>query len=214
MTLEVVLLVYFETQPDSRLMRWSVIVALACALTRPEGAMLFPILIAHRLLYRRQPVHQLVRQGAWFVIPFAAFLLWRYATYGYWLPNTAFLKLNTTFETLSAAVNWLWGYVQLRPLMAVVLVIGLVGIVHDRKWADRSWSLVLSVIGAFVVFVLYAGPDWMPHHRFIVPIIPLFGLLVGRALDLFQRLFLRRTVQIIALGSVTARAVALGAQRQ
>ena len=207
MTLEVVLFVYFETQPDSRRLRWSVIVALACALTRPEGVMLFPILIAHRLLYRRQPVRQLVRQSAWFIIPFVAYLLWRYTTYGYWLPNTAVLKLNTTFGTLSAAVNWLWGYVQLRPLMAVVLVIGLVGLVHDRKWAGRNWSLVLSVIGAFIVFVLYAGPDWMPHHRFIVPIIPLFGLLVGRALDLFRRLFLRRTVQIIALGSVVLELV-------
>jgi hypothetical protein len=63
------------------------------------------------------------------------------------------------------------------------------------------------VIGAFIAFVLYAGPDWMPHHRFLVPVIPLFGLLAGRALDLFQRTVLRRTVQIIALGSVVLELV-------
>ena len=190
MTLEVVLLVYFETQPDSRQMRWSVIAALACALTRPEGAMLLPILIAHRWLYRRQPARQLVQQSTWFIIPFAAYLLWRYATYGYWLPNTAFLKLDSSLATSTAAVNWLWGYVQLRPLMGVLLAIGLLGLIRDRKLADHNWSLVLGVIGAFIVFVLYLGPDWMPHHRFIVPIIPLLGLLAGRALDLFQRLVL------------------------
>jgi len=69
MTLEVILFVYCELQADVRPMQWSVIAALACALTRPEGAMLFPILIVYRLIYRRQPVRQLVRQSALFIVP-------------------------------------------------------------------------------------------------------------------------------------------------
>lgn len=202
MTLEVVIFVYCELYPDGRLRRWSVIAALACALTRPEGVMLFPILIAHRLIYRRQPVRQIMWQGAFFIIPFAAYLLWRYTTYGYWLPNTAYLKLDSSLATVNAAAGWLVAYLQLRPLMTVLLLIGLAGLARHRRWVDRSWSLVLSVIGAFIAFVLYAGPDWMPHHRFIVPIIPLLGLLSGRALDLFRRMFLQRVVQVIALGSV------------
>lgn len=207
MTLEVVLFVYVELQPNLRLMRWSVIVALACALTRPEGALLFPILIAHRLIYRRQPVRQIVRQGAWFIVPFAAYLVWRYVTYGYWLPNTAFLKLDSSLATVSAAAHWLLAYLQLRPLLAGLLAIGLVGLVRDRIWADRNWSLVLGVIGAFTAFVLYAGPDWMPHHRFIVPVIPLLGLLTGRALSLFKRVWLQRATYIIALGGATLEGV-------
>ncbi|HZY40587.1 MAG TPA: hypothetical protein VFF59_01155 [Anaerolineae bacterium] len=207
MTLEVALFVYCELHADPRLTRWSVIVALACALTRPEGAMLFPILIAHRLIYRSQPVRQIVRQGALFVVPFAAYLLWRYVTYGYWLPNTAFLKLDSSLATLSAAANWLLAYLQLRPLLAGLLVMGLAGLVRDRLWADRNWCLVLGVIGAFIAFVLYAGPDWMPHHRFIVPIIPLLGLLTGRALSLFRHVWLQRATYILALGGVVLEVV-------
>ena len=207
MTLAVVLFVYLESQPASHSMRWSMVAVLACALTRPEGAMLFPLLIVHRLLYRRQPVRQLMSQAALFVVPFAVYLMWRYTTYGYWLPNTAYAKLSTTPDTLRAAAEWLLAYLQLRPLIAMLLGVGVAGLLRGRLWADRTWSLVLAVIGAFVAFVLYAGPDWMPHHRFIVPIIPLLGVLTGKALCSFNRIWLRRATYIVALGGVTVEVV-------
>ncbi len=207
MTLEVVLVIFLETSAQAYQERWSMVVALAGALTRPEGAMLFPIIATHRLIMRRQSLRRFVRQSVIFVGPFAVYLLWRYATYGYWLPNTAYVKLDTTPATIAAAASWLLSYLQLRPLTAVLLMLGAVRLLGRRRWARPDWSLVLAVIGAYTVFVLYSGPDWMPHHRFLVPVVPLLGLLVARALSVFTRAWLIRAGYIIAASGIVLEVI-------
>lgn len=199
MCLWVILFVYWEIGADQKSLCLAVLASLACALTRPEGAMLFPILLLHRMIYRKQSLRQLLTQSAIFILPFSAYLLWRYTTYGYWVPNTAFLKLEPGAQIIFDAAKWILIYWQLRPLFAILVGLGLAEITRKKLFTHSEWVLVGAVIVAFVCFILYAGPDWMPFHRFLVPVIPLFSLLVGRAFALFQQKFLKRMVLIIAV---------------
>lgn len=202
MTLEVILFVYCELHPNEQMRRWSPLVVLACALTRPEGAMLFPILLVYRRLYRLQPLGQMMRQSLAFVLPFGTFLLWRYLTYGEWVPNTALVKLNAALQTVEMAARWLLAYLELRPLVAVLMVLGVFMGLRRGLWRQRNWSLMLMVAGAFIAFVLYAGPDWMPHYRFLMPIIPLSGIVMALAFSDLHSVVGRRIAVSMGVGAI------------
>jgi arabinofuranosyltransferase len=201
-SLWVTLLVYWEIQNTPKSFAFSMLAALACALTRPEGAMLFPILVAHRLIYRKQPWRQILLQSLLFIVPFAAYLLWRQSFYGYWIPNTAFLKLAPQEQSFREAVEWLLSFWQLRPLFAVLVILGLAETIRKKLLLTSQWSLVVWIVLAFTFFVLYAGADWMPFHRFLVPVVPLLSLFVGRALVMFKQSWLERGILVFTVASI------------
>lgn len=76
-------------------------IALLAALTRPDGAVLvaaYPLVLA--LFLRRRDLARSVRALALHAgvvaVPYGAFLLWRHAVFGLWVPNTAVAKAQQT----------------------------------------------------------------------------------------------------------------------
>jgi arabinofuranosyltransferase len=210
----VTLFVYWERQPGQRADILSRLVVLAAALTRPEGALLFPLLVLYRLIYKRQPFRQVLLASWLFALPFGLYLFWRYLTYGYWIPNTAYLKLARGWETTLKALPWLAAYWAVRPFAALLVAIAAARLLVTGALFNRDWGLVTLTVLAFVAFVLYAGPDWMPHHRFLVPIIPLLSLFLARALvsfssGIYQELMFAILVVAILLEVIFAAAIHL-----
>ena len=142
--------------------------------------MLFPILVAYRWWQKPRPAASWLVSALLFIVPYGLYILWRYSTYGYPLPNTAYLKLNPSSDTIRLAAEWLLAYFRLRPIFTILLIAGLSILLRQGTRVDPAWRLSTLVILAFVGFVLFSGRDWMPHHRFLVPIIPLFGLCIGK----------------------------------
>jgi hypothetical protein len=182
----IVLFVLIETQCVRRRFYLSPLILLAIALTRPEGIMLFFVMLLYRIWQQDTGVKQNLISGAIFLFPYGLFLIWRSARYGYLLPNTAYLKLASNLNTAKLAFEWVIQFFVLNPLLTLILVISLTILVRERYLLKGSWLLINLIMGSFIMFVLYAGRDWMPHHRFLAPVVPLLGLYVAKVLDRVQ----------------------------
>jgi hypothetical protein len=161
------------------------LLAAVAALTRPDGliyATAHPLVVL--LFARRGTLGATVRASTTsllaFALPYGTYLLWRLATFGELLPNTALAKsqgvpapsdLNRPAEIV-AAVGWL----------PVVLGAAAVGAVLTRSTLFRRGVLALLVmlvlaVGAFVVL----EPDWMGQLRFATPVWPTAVMVVAVA---------------------------------
>ncbi len=183
----ITLFVYVESQPTRRIKLISPVVVLAAALTRPEGALLFPVLLVFRLAVQRQPWRQVLAAALLFAVPFGGYLAWRYFTYGYLVPNTAFLKLGPSPLAALEGAEWMLGYLLLRPIIAVLMGVGLLHLLRSRQIWAANWLLVSLTVGTVILFILYAGPDWMPHYRYLAPVVPLLSLFIAHSLAAFHR---------------------------
>ncbi len=67
----------------------------------------------------------------------------------------------------------------------------------------QTWWLITGVVGAQTTFILYVGPDWMPHHRFLVPILPLLCVLAA-----LPKTLARNGLPSLALATLTLTAAA------
>jgi arabinofuranosyltransferase len=150
-------------------------------LARPEGLLLFSILLLD--LVRRSPTSRW-RYVGWTAAIFAAILIpylaWRFAYYGYPLPNTFYAKVGGTGRQIRNGIDY-----SLRFLIPVAaLVVPFAAAVLSRRWSERYPTLavlpVLLVVDA--VAVTLVGGDLMPAFRFYAPILPLLSLGAGWSL--------------------------------
>ena len=167
-------------------------------LTRPDGLLIFALLLAVRFAWavRRGRVgRDVVGWATIFLLLTVGFLLARYAYYGQWVPNTYYAKqvapvwglregkaylLHPLFPT---ALYWpsLHGFAafwaQKWPVLGVITFWGL-ALTGLLRLASRWTGWVLFVIvAAQTAFVLRFGGDWMPGWRFLIPSVPLLAVL-------------------------------------
>jgi len=189
-TLLVALSVHLHFREDAELCRerpviaWSYLTLLLAAITRPEPVVLFVPLAVARLVRQTRCRDQarftraLFELGL-FAVPYAAFLSFRYAYYGQWLPNTYFAKLGGDtgavvrgeryVETASEHMHWLGLAIACGSLVLLA-----------RRFSYRFCILLLLTLLQIAV-VQYEGGDWMPGCRLLVPTLPLIALLVSEA---------------------------------
>ena len=159
------------------------------ALTRPEGILFFAIVGLHRLLFklaRRQlaPTRaDLVAVGCFLLLVVPHFL-WRRWYYGWWLPNTFYIK--------SSGIGGHWqqgGYYLWRVVVDFhVWVVPLVAVAGFAARRERGARLLLGyaalAVGIFAVYVASVAGDFMGLYRFIMPAIPLLALVAADGLRL------------------------------
>ncbi|MEI9937232.1 MAG: hypothetical protein WDO69_08390 [Pseudomonadota bacterium] len=126
------------------------------------------------LVERRRP--RTLETLRWLLPPslaYLAYFAWRYNYYGLPLPTTYYAKSlihvlmpNRGAEYVSAAVNQLGLY--------LVGAFALFGVVR-RPSRERLLLALLVVYHA--VYISYVGGDWMPFHRFLVPVLPFLAVL-------------------------------------
>ncbi|MER5949152.1 hypothetical protein ABT127_24180 [Streptomyces sp. NPDC001904] len=145
-------------------------ITLLAALTRPDGAVLaaaYPVAVL--LLRRPRAVRLAALNCALFGTGYGAFLLWRHAVFGLWVPNTAVAKAQQPPVLADLAkVGELIGYAG----WALVLVCaGCAGLVLGRPGPARRvlGLLCLPLTLALLAFGALA-PDWMPLYRFATPV--------------------------------------------
>jgi len=152
------------------------------ALARPEGTLLFVVLLADLVLRRRTGAWR--RDLAWSLAAFAAVVLphlaWRLAYYGYPLPNTFYAKVGGTWRQVANGIVY-----SLRFLVpAAPLGLPFAIAVASGRWQRRYPAL--AVLPAFLVLdaiaVVLVGGDLMPAFRFYAPVLPLLCLGAGWSL--------------------------------
>jgi hypothetical protein len=152
------------------------------ALTRPEGYLFFALCGLHRLCTsfaarRYLPQRQDLLALGIFLALTVPHIVWRRLYYGYFVPNTFYVK------TSSGSGAWLQGGYYLfafaRDLKLFVLpLLFLLGLL--RPWpaeASRRYlwvgSLVYPLSAVFLLYVASVGGDFMGLYRFVLPIVPI-----------------------------------------
>lgn len=164
-------------------------------LTRPEGALFFGLL-GIDLCARKAGA--LLRGGAaraaalgrarlfaealfvlGFVVLCVPHVLWRHAYYGYWVPNTFYIKSSGGRGALGQGAYYLWAFCRDLKLFVfpVLWALGLVRPEPDAGARARYLSVgsvMLLWTGVFLLYVASVGGDFMGLYRFVLPIWPLW----------------------------------------
>ena len=113
-----------------------------------------------------------------FAVPLGAFLVWRYATFGEFVPNTAIAKAQGLPDLIGIARPFeLILFTGVTPaLVGAVFVV----IVLRRKSVDTSGLLALLIVFglAALAFAILEG-DWMGQRRFATPIWAIGALIIA-----------------------------------
>lgn len=168
----------------SGLVRWSPLLFVLVAASRPEGALLAAAAAAAQLIALRREAFVVVR--AWtvrFAVPVAALTAVRYAYYEAFVPNTFGAKVFLGTETLLFGLGHLADF--LRDGGAWIVALALVGVVVAVRAAVRSAAIAactVAVIVAQLAFITIVGGDAMPAYRFVMPVYPLLVVLASAAI--------------------------------
>jgi arabinofuranosyltransferase len=140
------------------------------SLWRPEGAAFGLILavMAHRS--RALPRRVWLAPLALLVVVAA----WRWWYFGSLLPNTFHFKMTGGAAALLPGLHYALDFLRENGGAALV-GFGLVLLLEVR--AGRIVRGMLAVVGLQVAIVIAAGGDWMPHYRFLAPVMPLLAAL-------------------------------------
>src|SRR5262245_24376589 len=166
---------------------------LGAHLTRPDAGLFCAVVVGNELFEAvralgkrdrpaaRKAFLDAVVMGAAWAVPFAAYFAWRYDYYGALFPNTYYLKLEGEIDAWSRGLEYIRSFLDVRafvPALALLAVFSL---------ADKTIRTLFVYLTLHVYYVTYVGGDFFPGHRFYVPELPHFALLVGAAVDVIDR---------------------------
>lgn len=152
------------------------------ALTRPDGLVYVGVLVVVAVLADASGRQRWALAASGLLVcvaVFGAYLAFRRAYFGAWLPNTAVAKDQglpslgdvARVETILRAYGW--------PLF-VVAVLG-TGVASMRAWRARNRTALrvvavgLAVLGAGIATFVVLPTDWMRELRFLTPVWPLLS---------------------------------------
>jgi hypothetical protein len=129
----------------------------------------------------------------------AAFIAFRLSYYGELLPNTLFAKNNPGLSVFKEGLRYVVLFLAIAAGPYVLLTL--------FKKAPPSVNAHLPiylVIAAQCAFAVYAGGDWMPAFRLMLPVLPLLLFVLIDQIELggllYQRLLATVVILIVAVG--------------
>jgi arabinofuranosyltransferase len=152
------------------------------ALTRPEGFLFFALAGLHRLVLRIRarrflPDRAELAAIGLFLLLTVPHLLWRRWYYGYWVPNTFYIKSSGGRAAWQQGAYYLFAFA--RDLKLFVLpALWALGLLRPLPPAEhrayvRAGAFTLLCSAAFLLYVVSVGGDFMGLYRFVLPIVPL-----------------------------------------
>ncbi|HEX9744227.1 MAG TPA: hypothetical protein VGB30_02265 [bacterium] len=153
----------------------SAIFFMLLALTRPEGVM-FYVLALGIFIYSQSKVKskRVSSRIAFYIVailPFFVYLVWRESTFGEFVPNTFYAKVNNGLRHKAGVgfLYWLGWLLNVRLVVALAFYF-----MFERTYSRRFTPLSIKIFDIFVffqwLFILYAGGDIHPYDRFTLPI--------------------------------------------
>ncbi len=164
------------------------------AMTRPEGALVFTVTVAHQaamrvLLERRLfTLRDLARVFA-FLALFAPYWSARWFYYKSFLPNSFHAKVSAAGPVAQITRGWnhlaqfvdvhLGWIITLPPIVALVGTLRTTEKNHELRTTNygfRWTSYFASILLVYSAYIVYVGGDWSVG-RFFAPLLPFFYLL-------------------------------------
>lgn len=181
--------------------RWSMVVLPALALMRPEGIGLVIVLQGVRVGWqwfaqrgRRTTPSTVVKLLVPFFI-YGMFIAWHRSYYGYPFPTTVYAKTGDTAGQINGGLKYISTWLQEDPL---VYALGLLGapIVLVARPPRLPNLLLTGCISAYSLFIIISGGDWMPAHRFMIPLFPLIYLALAQMIVLLNLVLQHRNTML------------------
>ncbi len=143
-------------------------------LARPEGGLFLAVCLAWLVLPRRPGWIKNVAIFAFTCLAvLAPCLLWQYLYYGSIVPNTFYAKVGVPWSyRIHNGLVYVASSLLLPPYIPLALAV-LLALKRSRIWTSRL-GYVLSIVLAYVTYIVTVGGDHMAACRFLVPaIVPL-----------------------------------------
>lgn len=149
--------------------------ALAVAVwLRPEGALLAGLLVVtEAVIERRLPKFALYSALAAFVLSLPM-VLFKFFYYGSILPNPFYAKTGMNLEHLSSGLEYVGRFLSHYGFYGAGLAIPL--LFFKRLSAKIQTLWLLTVL--YTVYIVLVGGDVLKVHRFFIPLIGLYGILI------------------------------------
>jgi arabinofuranosyltransferase len=144
------------------------------SLTRPEAVLVFGATMLFRALScakrRERPSDRDLKRLIVFAVIFLPYFGWRYAYYGFPLPNTFYAKVGWGPNQVWRGVRYVGAFLNIIPF--VLLAVPLFWLQRRRSWIAYS----LLQVASYTVYVVSVGGDFKPTFRFMLPVLPLVCL--------------------------------------
>ena len=152
------------------------LLAVLCAMTRPNGVLLGPVAVMFLLLQFGMPIKQRLRliiyYSAVFFLFFGVYFIWRYSYYGYLLPNTFYAKVGAGLPVVLRGIKYVVKYL----LAYQIVLLGIFFLLRRRRWSGLVlFAALISVV--HTAYVAWVGGDYFSEFRFFVPIQPYIAVL-------------------------------------
>ncbi len=155
-------------------MRLAVAAAATTSLVRPEGVLIFAILMLYSLIARRESVGRVALSVMGFALLTLPFLVFRLLYYGDLLPNPFYAKTGLSPDYLRSGLGYFWNFLRDYGLMGLLY---LVPILMWRRLRTEGRTLLVTAC-VYSLYVILVGGDVLRGHRFLLPAVPLLYVLI------------------------------------
>ena len=190
-------LLHFRSLGDPASQRLAAAVGLSCALatmSHPEFGLVFAVLFADRLQDGiRNRNRGWLYLGLGFALLYLPYFAWRYAYYGWLLPNTFYAKVGGSWAQMQRGIAYCVRFSA--PAALILAPVAAAAIVSNalRRRYGRAAILLAILLAVQTTYVIAVGGDVMPAFRFFSPVMPLLCLLSAMSLVALNRSALRVT---------------------
>ncbi|MCF8242223.1 MAG: hypothetical protein K9J16_12625 [Melioribacteraceae bacterium] len=153
------------------------------SVTRPEGLLLYALLVIFTIIFDREKVFSkgFLFTNVLFIMPMILTIFVRYYYYDNLLPNTLYAKSGVGEHYLTRGITYFYQSFKYNLLFGLILAPAFIFI----KKIVRQKELLLLLFTAFgytFIITLFGG-DVLPHHRYYLPVLPLFFILFSKSLN-------------------------------
>lgn len=155
-------------------------------LARPEATIVWFIAVFYLLALSYHPKNvSLFKYAFWtttsFLLLVFLHVLWRHHYYGDVLPNTYYAKLRgvKSADFYINGAQYVWGYVKSPPFLVAYALLGACLSLKKNDQIRIKMTWLFSIVMLYTIYIVAVGGDWMPASRFVVPLIPILGLMMG-----------------------------------
>ncbi len=166
------------------------------SLLRPEGVIVFGIILINRVLRERRIPWEYFLLYVSPLLPFAVFKL---TYYGSLFPNPYYAKSGVGLEYIYSGLEYLWYFTKTVGVFGIVFLLPLLAI---KKLWDR-FSLLYLYVAIYIAYIVWVGGDVLKVYRFFVPVVPvLYFLFVASILSLAESILKQAKTAVAAVGAV------------
>jgi tetratricopeptide (TPR) repeat protein len=162
-------------------------------LIRPEGVLIFLIIMLHKLFFKKDKLKDCLLSLAGFIALLLPFLIFKIVYYGDILPNSFYAKTGFSLEYIKSGLEYFWLFLRHYALWGILYLLPIL----FYKSLDEKQKLFLLFIYIYTFYVIIIGGDVLMVHRFFLPVLPFLYLFYALSVRKLFLMFKKRSLRIL-----------------